>query len=186
MQLVLILLILLILLKVLRTKNLLRGCLILRVKIGSVAKSRNSDTFRRSRTKSSFPIAIASKLLQYGCCNFVGVLNTAHWPICALNIRQKKIFVVSGTLALGPRGQWQIPIWGRKKWNWAIFSLRHYLGFGGCGSGQLHPVGPFLGPTEEIFGFRLGFREKPFFSGPRLGIVIWAILGHFRPCNQVA
>ena len=106
MQLVLILLILLILLKVLRTKNLLRGCLILRVKIGSVAKSRNSDTFRRSRTKSSFPIAIASKLLQYGCCNFVGVLNTAHWPICALNISQKKIFVVSGTLALGPRGQW--------------------------------------------------------------------------------
>ena len=85
--------------------GLLRGCLILRVKIGSVAKSRNSDTFRRSRTKSSFPIAIASKLLQYGCCNFVGVLNTAHWPICALNISQKKIFVVSGTLALGPRGQ---------------------------------------------------------------------------------
>ena len=89
MQLVLILLILLILLKVLRTKNLLRGRLILRVKIGSVAKSRNSDTFRRSITKSSFPIAIASKLLQYGCCNFVGVLNTAHWPICALNISQK-------------------------------------------------------------------------------------------------
>ena len=105
MQLVLILLILLILLKVLRTKNLLRGRLILRVKIGSIAKSRNSDTFRRSRTKSSFPIAIASKILQYGCCNFVGVLNTAHWPICALNISQKKIFVVSGTLALGPRGQ---------------------------------------------------------------------------------
>ena len=44
----------------------------------------------------------------------MGVLNTAHWPICALNIRQKKIFVVSGTLALGPRGQWQIPIWAGK------------------------------------------------------------------------
>ena len=103
MQLVLILLILLILLKVLRTKNLLRGWLILRVKIGSVAKSRNSDTFRRSRTKSSFPIAIASKLLQYGCCNFVGVLNTAHWPICALNISQKKNcgFWDAG---LGPQG----------------------------------------------------------------------------------
>ena len=60
MQLLLILLILLILLKVLRTKNLLRGRLILGVEIGSVAKSRNSDTFRRSRTKSSFAIAIAS------------------------------------------------------------------------------------------------------------------------------
>ena len=44
----------------------------------------------------------------------MGVLNTAHWLICALYISQKKILVVSGTLALGPRGQWQIPIWGRK------------------------------------------------------------------------
>ena len=84
------------------------------MKIGSVAKSRNSDTFRRSRTKSSFPIAIASKLLQYGCCNFVGVLNTAHWPICALNINQKKIFVVSGTLALGRVDSSRFPYGARK------------------------------------------------------------------------
>ena len=67
------------------------GWLILRVKIGFAAKSRNSDTFRRSRTKSSFPIAIAPKLLQYGCCNFVGVLNTTDWPIRVLNIGQKYI-----------------------------------------------------------------------------------------------
>jgi hypothetical protein len=75
------------------------------VKIGFVAKSRNSDTFRRSRTKSSFPIAIAAKLLQYGYYNFVGVLKTTDWPICALNTGQKKIFVVSGTLAVGPSGK---------------------------------------------------------------------------------
>ena len=65
------------------------------MKIGSVAKSRNSDTFRRSITKSGFSIAIAPKLhvVQYGYCNFVGVLNTIDWPICALNIGQKTIFV---------------------------------------------------------------------------------------------
>ena len=186
MQLVLILLILLILLKVFRTKNLLRGWLILRVKIGSVAKSRNSDTFRRSRTKSSFPITIAAQLLQYGCCNFVGVLNTAHWPICALNISQKKIICGFWDASLGP--QWTVADshMGPEKWNWGKLSLRHYLGFGGCGSGQLHPVGPFMGPSTQIHGFRPEFREKPFCSGRRLGTAIWAILGHFRPYNQVA
>jgi hypothetical protein len=76
---------------------------ILGVKIGSVAKSRNSDTFRRSKTKSSFPIAIASKLLQYGCCNFVGVLNTTDWPICALNISKKKNY-----------------LWFLGRWPWAL------------------------------------------------------------------
>ena len=60
------------------------------VKIGLASKSRNSDAFRRPKTKSSFPIAIAPKLLQYGCCNFMGVLNATNWPICALNIGQKK------------------------------------------------------------------------------------------------
>jgi hypothetical protein len=75
------------------------------VKIGSVTKSRNSDTFRRSRTESSFTITIATKLLQYGCCNFGGVLNTTDWPICALNISQKQIFVVSGAI-LGLLTRW--------------------------------------------------------------------------------
>jgi hypothetical protein len=43
--------------------------------------------------------------------------------------------------------------------------------------GQPHPIGPFMGPAWKISGFRLGFREKAFFSGPRSGTEIWAILG---------
>ena len=93
---------------------LLRGWLILRVKIGSIAKSRNSDTFRRSRTKSSFPIAIVSKLLQYGCCNFVGVLNTAHWPICALNISQKYFLWFLGRWPWAPVDSSRFPYGARK------------------------------------------------------------------------
>ena len=79
------------------------------VKIGFVAKSRNSDTFRRSRTKSSFPITIAPELLQYGCCNFVGVLNTTYWPIWALNVGQKLFFVFFVAQWAGPEESERFP-----------------------------------------------------------------------------
>ena len=67
-----------------------------------VSNFRDSDTFRISKARCSFPIAIAPKLLQYGCCNFVGVFNTTDWPICALNIGQNKIFVFFVGLGAGP------------------------------------------------------------------------------------
>ena len=73
-----------------------------------------SDTFRRSRTKSSFPIAMASQLLQYGCCNFVGVLNIAHRPICALNISQKKYLWFVGRWPWAPVDSSKFPYGARK------------------------------------------------------------------------
>jgi hypothetical protein len=100
--------------QIMRSLEIYSMALILRVKIGSVAKSRNSDTFRRSRTKSSFPVAIASKLAQYGCCNFVGVLNTAHWPICALNLSQKKNLWFLGRWPWAPVDSSRFP-YGAKK-----------------------------------------------------------------------
>jgi hypothetical protein len=152
MQLVLILLILLILLKVLRTKNLLRGRLILGVKIGSVAKSRNSDTFRRSRTKSSFPIAIASNLLQYGCCSFVGVLNNTDLPICALNISQKNIcgFWDAG---LGP--QWTVADShrGPEKMKLGETQSPPLFGFWGLWERPTTPRRPVPGTNKENFRF---------------------------------
>ena len=67
-----------------------------------VSNFRDSDTFRIRKAGCSFPIAIAPKLLQYGSCNFVGVLNTTYWPICAFNIGQNKIFVVFVGMGAGP------------------------------------------------------------------------------------
>jgi hypothetical protein len=145
--------ILLILLKVLRTKNLLRGWLILGVKIGFVAKSRDSDTFRRSRTKSSFPIAIAAQLLQYGCCNFVGVLNTAHWPTCALNISQKKIICGFWDAGLGP--QWTVADshMGPEKMELGETQSPPLFGFWGLSGRPTTPRRPVHGTIHANFRF---------------------------------
>ena len=70
---------------------------------------RDSDTFRIRKAGCSFPIAIAPKLLQYGSCNFEGVLNTTDWPICALNIGQKRIFMVFVALGVGPEETSKFP-----------------------------------------------------------------------------
>jgi hypothetical protein len=129
--------------------------LILRVKIGSVAKSRNSDTFRRSRTKSSFPIAIASKLLQYGCCtsNFVGVLNTAHWPICAVNISQKKNICGFWDAGLGP--QWTVADshMGPEKMKLGETQSPLLFGFWGLWERPTTPRRPVPGTNRENFRF---------------------------------
>ena len=134
------------------------------MKIGFVAKSRNSVTFRRSRTKSSFPIVIASKLLQYGCCNFVGVLNTTDWPICALNVGLKNI---CGFCGLGgrPKGNRQIPIWGLEKMELGEIQASSILRFGGLSGRPAIPRRPVHGTVhEKISLVGSGFEKSRFLA----------------------
>ena len=140
---------------------------------------RNSDTFRIRKAECSFPIAIAPKLLQYGSCNHELRRGLEHYRLANLRPQHWSKQNIFGFCGPGGRlkGNRQIPIWSLEKMGLRNFCLRHYLGFGGCGSGQPHPIGPFTGTTSKIFGFRLEFREKPFFSSPKSGTEIWAILG---------
>ena len=45
-----------------------------------------------------------------------------------------------------------------------MYSLCHYLDFGGCGSGQLNPVGPFTGLSRKSSVLGSGFEKSRFLA----------------------